>query len=107
MSFKDIIKNDIQSIFFNPDEFGEEHVVDGKRMMIIIDNNEQIKREKRYHSMGEGLYLKQVLFYVSEAIFGELPKIGRQLILDEKSYIITDAINEDGIFSISLEAVNS
>lgn len=106
-TFKEVLQLDIDQTFMDPDEFGEEHLVDGKMMNIIIDNNEMIDREKRTTKMGEGLFNKQVLFYVSEKTFGNLPKIGRQLLLDKKKYKIMDAINESGIFSISLEVIRS
>lgn len=101
------MQKDIEKVFINPLEFGEEHTVDGKIMNIIIDNLEQVEREKRETRIDEGLFNKQVLFYVSEKEFGKLPKIGRQLKLDSHNYIVTDAINEDGIYSVSLEAKRS
>ena len=48
MTFKDIIKRDVQQTFLNVDEFSEIHTVNGKPMAVQIDNNEQIEREKRY-----------------------------------------------------------
>lgn len=101
------MQQDIKKVFMNPLEFGEEHMVDGKSMNIIIDNLEQVEREKRETKIDEGLFNKQVLFYVSEEEFEKLPKIGRQLELDKQKYHVTDAINEDGIYSISLEAIRS
>lgn len=107
MGFKDIIAQDI-GVFLNPDEFGEEHEIDGAPMMIIIDNNEHINRQKRRISNHEeGLYKKQVLFYASANTFGNMPIIGRMIRLDKKTYTIADAICEDGIYSITLEANKS
>ena len=48
MTFKDIIKRDVQQTFLNVDEFSEIHTVNGKPMAVQIDNNEQIEREKSY-----------------------------------------------------------
>ena len=42
--FKDMIESDIDEVFFNPNEFGEEHSLDGKRMVLIIDENALIQR---------------------------------------------------------------
>ncbi|OYO76216.1 hypothetical protein CG709_15635 [Lachnotalea glycerini] len=107
MSFKDVIQSDINQLFIHPQEFGEEHLVDGKTMNVIIDNYEQIEREKRGTNIGEGLFTKQALFYVSQEEFGKLPKIGRQMMFDSQKYLVSDALNEDGIYSISLEAIRS
>ena len=54
-----------------------------------------------------GIYKKQILFYVKAEEFGKLPAVGRALIMDGKRYTITDAVDENGIYSISLEAVQS
>lgn len=106
-TFKDIVRNDVTNVFLNDTEFAEEHMVDGVPMTIIIDNNEMLEREKRYKALEDGISQKQVLFYVSAAQFGRLPKIGRILILDKQSYKVTDAIREGAMYSISLEANKS
>ena len=108
MTFKEQIALDNKQVFMNLDEFSETHTINGKEMPCIIDNNESIDREKRYrynHSLyADGVYIKQLLIYVKADDFGPLPAIGRLLTFDKKSYIITDAINEDGIYSLCLEA---
>lgn len=107
MSFKDIVQEDRKRVFLNLDEFGDTHTIDGKEMTVIVDNNEMLEREKRYKVHDDGIFIRQVLIYVLEEDFGPLPAIGRLLKLDNKPFRITDAINEDGIYSISLEANKS
>ncbi|WP_233460736.1 hypothetical protein [Enterocloster lavalensis] len=88
-------------------------MVGNKRMVISIDNNEMVEREKRRTAQGDlmsyrqGVFKETVLFYVLAQDYGPLPAVGRRLELDGKQYIISDAINEDGIYSISLEAQRS
>lgn len=105
--FKDIVQADRKRVFLNLDEFGDVHTIDGKEMTVIVDNNEMLEREKRYKVHDDGLFVRQFLIYVSGEDFGPLPAVGRLLKLDKKPFRITDAINEDGIYSISLEANNS
>lgn len=107
MGFKDFIENDIENVFLNPEEFGEEHEIDGKMVMVIVDNNEQIERQKRVASNSDGVFVKEILFYASKESIGNLPVIGRVMRFDKKSYTVTDAIDEGGIYSISLRAVKS
>lgn len=109
MTFKDVIKSDIKSIFLNFEEFGSRHKLNGKERLVIVDENELTDREKKikYHGMGEELYQKQLLFYIAAEDFGSMPSPGKILNFDGKDYLITDAGNEDGIYSISLEAVTS
>lgn len=106
MTFKDIIRNDID-LFVNQDEFADMHLIDGKKMPVMIDNNEQVEREKRMTQHMDGIYKKQMLIYVKKSDYGVLPAIGKILNLDGRVYKIMDAIDEDGIFSISLEANRS
>lgn len=107
-TFKEQIARDVDKVFMNFDEFGEKHIVNKKEMLVIIDNNELVDREKRYqyrHSLyADGVYLKELLIYVKASEFGALPAIGRMITFDSKSYIVSDAINEDGIYSLCLEA---
>lgn len=110
IGFKDIIRNDNTAVFLNFEEFGDMHTVGGRKMNIIIDENEMIEREKRRTAQGDlmsyrqGMYKETVLFYVLAQEYGPLPAIGRRIDLDGKHYLVTDAIDEDGIYSISLEA---
>lgn len=108
MTFKEQIVQDNQSIFMNSDEFSGIHVVNGKEMTVQVDCNELIEREKHYRNNGnlfaEGIYRKNLLIYVSAEEFGQLPAVGRLLVFDGKNYLVMDAVDEDGIYSISLEA---
>ncbi len=76
MSFKEILQQDIKQTFLNPDEFGEEHTVNGKPMVIVTDDLEIIEREKKMKSgiaSGDGMFARQVFFYVAAEDFGPLP----------------------------------
>ena len=46
-SFKEILRADIDNTFMNADEFAGFHDVNGKRMLVTIDNNELIERAKK------------------------------------------------------------
>ena len=110
-TFKEQIERDNRSVFMNFDEFGEIHKLNGKRKLVIVDEIELTEREKRIRNRDaikeEGLHRKQLLFYIEADKFGPLPSPGNLLNFDGKDYNITDANNEDGIYSISLEAKRS
>lgn len=103
-SFKDIIKQDIKNTFMNGDEFSDKHVIDGKEMSVIVDGFELLEREKKLKDKTDGLFLKQKLIYVAAEDFGPLPSIGRVIKLDKSNYRIIDAIAENGMYSLTLEA---
>lgn len=104
MTFKDIIANDVHQTFLNTEEFSDTHIVNGVEMPVQIDSNEQIEREKRYSQNIDGMYLNQKLIYVAASDYGPLPKQGSMLTLDGRKYRVADAIDEYGVYSITLEA---
>lgn len=109
MGFKEIAFQDIGNVFLNPDEFGEEHIVDGKKKTVMIDGNEVIERSKMQTEKGriDGIYKKQIVLYISVSSFGPMPAIGRILSLDGASYRVMDAVNEGGVYSITLGAMKA
>ncbi len=113
LSFKDVIKQDIKATFMNFEEFGEMHNLNGHERLVIIDENELNEREKKiqYANGMSGantrLHKKQLLFYIAAEDFGALPSPGNVLSFDGKRYTITDAVDEDGIYSINLEVMRS
>ena len=111
LSFKEQIKKDIRSVFMNFEEFGEIHKLNGKKKLVIVDENELTEREKRMKNRAangiDELHKKQVLFYIEAEKFGPIQEPGKVLNFDGKEYLITEATNEEGIYSISLEAARS
>lgn len=107
-TFKDFAAADIFGTFVNTDEFADVHTVDGREMHIIIDTNELIERQKNLNNHTDGLYKAHILVYIPISEYGPRPKIGKQLNLDNKKiYTIVDCINEDGIYSMELEAARA
>lgn len=104
MGFKDVIKADVHKVFLNTEEFSDMHVINGAEMAVQIDSNEQIEREKRFNQNMDGIYKNQKLIYVAASDFGPMPKQGSILTMDKRTYRVADAIDEDGIYSITLEA---
>lgn len=106
-SFKDIVAEDIKNVFINPLEFADSHVVNGVAMNIVVDDMENIEREKKMKSTMDGLYARQVFIYVAAEDFGDLPAQNRVVVLDGKSYRVIDATEESGVYGITLEANKS
>lgn len=107
MSFKELLQQDVKGVFLDPAEFRETHTVNGKEMTVIIDSNEQIEREKRGAQQTDGVYMNQKLIYVAAEDLGPLPAQGSLFTLDKRRYRVADAISEDGVYSITVEANRS
>ena len=106
-TFKDLIAADVHDVFLNTDEFSDIHNLNGVDMPVQEDSNEQIEREKRFNQHMDGVYLNQKLIYVSAVDYGPMPKQGSMITYDGKRYKVADAIEEDGIYSITLEATRA
>ena len=39
MSFKEQIQKDLDAVFLNPDEFAETHRVEGKEILVVVDDD--------------------------------------------------------------------
>lgn len=106
MTLKDIIRDDIEDVFFDLDEFAEMHSVNGKQMAILIDANELAERAKKERGGQhfDGAYRAGTLLYVKAKEYGPRPKIGSVVTLDQKTFRVTDAAEEGGVYSITLEA---
>lgn len=104
MSFKDIIKQDIGNVFFNKDEFADEHIIDGVKMNATIDQNELIERNKKVNEHMDGIYSCAFILYVTKEEFGNRPKVGSSLKVDGKQYKVIDCTEEDGVYAITLGA---
>lgn len=106
--FKQIVRNDNRAVFLNLEEFADLHMVNDRKMSVIIDSNELEEREKAYKGNHvEGIYKKTLLIYVLAVEFGRMPAVNSSLVLDGITYRVTNAINEDAVYSIEMEAVRS
>lgn len=109
MSFKAILRDDAKKTFLNLEEFTDEHEINGRMMPALIDSNELESREKlwRTSEYQDGVYTKMILVYVLASNYGRMPAVGSRVTVDGKPYACTNAINEDGIYSLELEATRS
>lgn len=86
MSFKDDILNDINNVFFSFEDFGEEHIIDGKPVICIFDDDAlKIRSGSNELSVSESTLL---LF----AKVSDLPRkvVGDELLIDGRIYIVDD-----------------
>ena len=107
--FKEIIKNDVSGVFVNNDEFAYEHTLNGIPMDVIIDNNELVERGvKVMNAETDTLYRSRILVYVKAEQYGAKPKVGSIITLDgKKTYRVLECVDEDGVYSITMEANRS
>lgn len=103
-TFKECLAADLPT-FLNPDEFADTHMIDGRKMTVMVDENELLERDKaRMGTHLDGIQKARRLIYVSKQEFGPRPSNGRLLSLDGKQYRVKSSTEEAGILAIELGA---
>lgn len=98
MSLKDEIFSDIDNVFFNLEDFGETHIIDGKKVICVFDDDAlKIRSGSNELSVSESSLL---LF----AKVSDLPRkvVGDDLLIDGRIYIVDDWKVNFGMAEIAL-----
>lgn len=107
-SFKECVAADIPNVFLNRMEFADTHTVNGKKMAVLVDENELLERDKaKLGSHADGIYKSRRLIYVAQKDFGPRPAIKAVLTLDGRAFRVADCTAEAGILTIELEAAKT
>lgn len=101
MNFKDIVQSDLDNTFFNSNECGETHNINGINMTIVKDDD--LLKEQKLKS-ASGTYKGDILFQVRKSEFGEKPAIYQIIKFDFKPMQVTDCQEDMGVYTITLEA---
>ena len=98
MSLKDKILNDIDNVFLNLDDFGEEHTIDGKLVVCVIDDDAlKIRSGSNDLSVSES----SLLLFAKES---DLPRkiVGDTMIINGRIYVVDDWKTNLGVAEIAL-----
>lgn len=98
MTLKDELINDINNVFLALDDFAEEHIVDGKTILCVIDND---TLKTRQGTAEIGVDESTLLLFANVE---DLPKKkkGGLLTIDHKIYMIDDWKVNFGMAEIAL-----
>lgn len=100
---KDQIAADV-AIFFNTDDFGDKHTINGEEKTVIIDNEEL---ESMKAKGTESVHKLQILFFIPVDSLPGKPKPEGPMKFDGKNYRVTSCIEDAGIYKIILGAYRS
>lgn len=101
-SFKDFVNEDL-NVFFNLDEFGKEHELDGEILTLIVvdstrnDDFSGYPREQLYAS--QEVYKHQKTIYVKATDYF-LPKVDSSITLDGEELYVDEASENMGVIRI-------
>ena len=73
MTFKDCVMEDIERVFFDLTEFGEEHLVDGKKAVVVLEDDDTREHNSHWEAGAKqnfdtGLYSAQMILYIKKAM---------------------------------------
>ena len=88
MTFKEQIRQDLDTVFLNLDEFAELRRVEGKQIPVVVDNDQLVK-------LKQGLMGKQ-------ADFPADMEPGRLLNVDGREMIVTNSGTDMGLIEVAL-----
>ena len=114
-TFKDCAAKEIESTFFNENEFAERHNVDGADALIVLEDIDV--REHAAHweagakqNFDTGLYDAYRILYIKVKDYGEMPQSGDLVTIDggtrdEQFFTLKSCEDENGVYRMILERV--
>lgn len=99
MSFKEQILKDLDAVFFNLDEFGELHRVEGVQIAVVVDND-QLNKLKKGQILG--LVEADMLLMGREADFPAGLEPGRLLNVDGREMLVANSGKDMGLIEVAL-----
>lgn len=100
MNFKEQIKADL-NIFFNPDEFGEAHIINNQKLNIVVDNEVLKQRNRKEY---DGILQADLLYYVKATDIIKKPVSGAVQTFDGVLYTVFDVKIDSGVYEVVLQA---
>lgn len=120
--FKQCAAADIETVFLNPKEYGEERTVryDGvtyEDITVVEVGPKEGKRSsvvQMQHDFGQGLYKRSIVLYVAEKDMGGIkPEQGTNLSMNERKggtffhkFRVAESTTEMGMFRLKLEEID-
>ena len=87
MSLKDRILEDINSVFLNLEDFGETHIIDGKSVVCMFDDDAlKIRSGSNELSVSEST----LLLFAKESDLRKRKVVGEDIMIDGRIYIVDD-----------------
>lgn len=106
MNFKDQIAADMAA-FINPNEFAEEHFINGQAMACVVDEDLSKQRGTRQSENYDGIYGRYLTVFVVESVLGYRPERDQKMTVDNEWFIVLDCAANSGMLEIELMANRS
>lgn len=101
--FSEGVAVDLDTVFLDLDVFGEKHVVQGKEITVLYDEEELERiKEKKENRFDDDVHKADVLFYAKESDLGSELSANSLMQIDGKRYFIYQARLVAGLWKIIL-----
>ena len=104
-AFREQVAADISNVFINADEFAEEHDIDGRPYICVVESptdRETFLQGIRSYDGYDGIHGKMCIVHIKKDDLDEPPPEGQPLKLDGEIYTVNQIIDDMGMLSIVL-----
>lgn len=99
MSFKEQIRQDLDTVFLNLDEFAEIHRIEGVKIAVVVDDD-QLNKLKQGQILG--IIEADMLLFGKESDFPANLEPGRLLNVDGRELIVANSGKDMGMVEVAL-----
>lgn len=114
--FKDFVKQEVDTAFFDTDTHAAFLLVDGREMKTILEETDVRQHNTHWEAGAKqnfdtGLYKANLILYLKAEDYGPKPKVGKELVLAsreegwKRTYNILKCEEEDGVYRMTLNRV--
>ena len=108
-TLKEDLTEDLRGVFFDADEFAEEHDLNGTVCLCVL---ERPRTEEKYirgatYDAYEGVHGASVTVHVESRLLPEIPVEGMRFDLDGEVMLVDSCVHEAGLLSITLKGHDS
>ncbi|QOT12965.1 hypothetical protein JNUCC32_13465 [Paenibacillus sp. JNUCC32] len=105
--FQEQLERDARNVFLNPEEFGTPHIVNGREMIIVIDEDQLQHRKSSASNPTDGVYNASLLFYALKTDFEKRPITDSSIRIDDRNFKVADVQEDEVMYTITLKRVGS
>lgn len=97
MNFKELMRKDLDSTFFNESEFSQKYKWGNSFISAIVDDERMLRKyASEFETLGQGSHL----VYVAMSQLKKIPRIDDVVNFQNNIYTIDEVKEEDGMYAI-------
>ena len=104
MTLKEQIITDIDDVFLDYDDFATYHMINGEKILCVVDDERLIKRQD---AAAQGTYLGEKLIFVKQSDLGGRPAVDSRMEFDGKPLYVRSVAGTDDLLEIRLGATKT